>query len=49
MNDIMITLPDTIQPNLLLPDPALLQVYKDKQNRTIWMLGEIGDEVYDWG
>lgn len=48
MDDIMITLPETINPNLQLPDPALIQIYRDRQNRTIWMLDEIGEEVYDW-
>lgn len=48
MDDIMITLPETIKPNLQLPDPALVQIYRDRQNRIIWMLGEVGDEVYDW-
>ena len=48
MDDIMITLPETIKPNLELPDPVLIQIYRDRQNRVIWMLGEVGDEVYDW-
>lgn len=48
MDDIMITLPSTINPNLELPDPALIQIYRDRENRVIWMLEEIGDEVYDW-
>ena len=48
MDDITISLPETIKPNLELPDPALIQIYRDRQNRVIWMLDEIGDEVYDW-
>lgn len=48
MDDILINLPETIKPNLELPDPALIQIYRDRQNRVIWMLDEIGDEVYDW-
>lgn len=48
MDDIMITLPQTINPNLELPDPSLLQIYRDRENRVIWMLGEIGEEVFDW-
>lgn len=43
-----IRLPKTINENYSLPDPSLLQIYKDRENRVIWMLGEIGDEVYDW-
>lgn len=46
--DIMIKLPETVKPNLLLPDPALVQIYKDRQNRVIWMLDEVDDEVFDW-
>lgn len=48
MDDILITLPKTINPNMELPDPALIQLYRDKENRVIWMLDEIGDEVFDW-
>lgn len=48
MDDILITLPKTINPNLQLPDPAIISIYRDRENRTIWMLDEIGDEVYDW-
>lgn len=48
MDDITITLPQTINPNLELPDPALIQIYRDRENRVIWMLDEIGDEVFDW-
>lgn len=48
MDDILITLPKNINPNLELPDPALIQLYKDRQNRVIWMLEEIGEEVFDW-
>lgn len=48
MDDIMITLPKTINPNMQLPDPTLVQLYRDRENRVIWMLDEIGDEVFDW-
>lgn len=48
MDDIMITLPKTINPNMQLPDPTLIQLYRDRENRVIWMLDEIGDEVFDW-
>lgn len=43
-----IRLPKTINENYSLPDPSLLQIYKDRENRVIWMLGDVGDEVYDW-
>lgn len=48
MDDIIVTLPQTIKPNMELPDPALIQIYRDRENRVIWMLGEIGEEVFDW-
>jgi len=48
MDDILITLPKNINPNMSLPDPALIQIYKDRENRVIWMLDEIGEEVFDW-
>lgn len=47
-NSIEIVLPDTVNENLQLPDPILLQFYRDRANRTIWILNEINDEVYDW-
>lgn len=47
-SDIQINLPSTINPTLQLPDPLLLQIYEDREYRTIWMLDEVGDEAYDW-
>lgn len=46
--DFQIVLPETVKENLLLPDPILLQLYQDKQDRVIWMLEEVGEEGYDW-
>lgn len=48
MDDITINLPSTINPTLKLPDPVLIQIYRDRENRVIWMLDRIGEEVYDW-
>lgn len=48
MEDFTIELPKSPNPTLALPDPTLLQIYRDRENRTIWMLEEVGDEVYDW-
>lgn len=48
MDDIMIALPRNINPNLQLPDPTLLQIYRDRETRTIWMLDEVGEESFDW-
>lgn len=47
-DDLVIQLPQSVDPNLQLPDPQLLSFYEDKQNRIIWALKEIGDESYDW-
>lgn len=47
-DNIYITLPKTVNPNLELPDPLLLDYYQNKENRTIWVLDEIGEEAYDW-
>ena len=47
-NEILFQLPETVKPNLMLPDPDLLSIYEDRQNRTLWMLKEVGDESYDW-
>ena len=33
MDDIMITLPKTVDPTLQLPDPSLVQIYRDRENR----------------
>lgn len=43
-----IVLPELVNPNYSLPDPALLQVYKDKYNRILWMLDEVEQESFDW-
>lgn len=48
MDDIVVALPKMINPTLQLPDPELLQIYRDRENRVIWMLGEIGEETFDW-
>ena len=48
MEQIAVVLPKTIKENLQLPDPALVQIYRDRENRTIWMLDEVDDEVFDW-
>ena len=46
--NVEIVLPELVNPNYSLPDPALLQVYKDKYNRVLWMLDEVEQEVFDW-
>lgn len=48
MDELTITLPECINPNLALPDPALLQIYEDRQNRIIWALESVDEQVYDW-
>lgn len=48
MKDISILIPKSVNPTLELPDPELVSIYKDKENRVIWMLGEIGEECFEW-
>lgn len=48
MDDIFVSLPRTINPTLQLPDPELLEIYRDRENRVIWMLGEVDEEAFDW-
>lgn len=44
-----ILLPQNIKENYALPDPALLQIYEDRQNRVLWLLGDVSEEGgYDW-
>ena len=43
-----IKLPKICDPTLQLPDPELLDQYRDDENRTIWLLGEIDDVVFDY-
>lgn len=46
--DIQILLPDSARTSYELPDPELLQYYRDYDNRIIWALGEVNDNAYDW-
>lgn len=48
MEELQIQIPESVDPSLQLPDPSLLQYYQDKQNRVIWMLGEVNDAAFDW-
>lgn len=43
-----IKLPKIIDPTLQLPDPELLDQYRDDENRVIWLLGEIDNVIYDY-
>lgn len=45
---IEIVLPDSASTNYDLPDPNLVQYYRDYDNRTIWALNEVGDNAFDW-
>lgn len=48
MDNFTITLPRTVNPNMQLPDPELLQIYEDRANRVIWLLEEVSSESYEW-
>lgn len=41
-----VTIPQNVA-NLHLPDPNLLQYYKDKEKRVFWILGAVDDSLYD--
>lgn len=45
-NDFTIRIPSLAKETMPLPDPELLQFYRDCENRVIWLIDEIGDEVY---
>lgn len=47
MQDILVALPEELE-NLHLPDPGLLQYYKDEQDRVLWIEGEINESLYDF-
>lgn len=47
--EVEILLPQSIKENYSLPDPALLQIYEDRSNRILWLLGDVSEEQgYDW-
>ena len=47
--ELEILLPKSVNENYSLPDPALLQIYEDRSNRMLWLLGNVSeDEGYDW-
>jgi len=47
MSEVVIAIPQTAKETMSLPDPDLLQYYKDMENRVIWITGEINDSIYD--
>lgn len=47
-NSIEIKLPKICDPTLQLPDPELLDLYRDDENRVIWLLGEVDEQIYDY-
>lgn len=38
---------NNVDPNLQLPDPSLLQYYHDFANRTLWVEGEVNENMLD--
>ena len=46
MEQLAIAIPDQIE-NLSLPNPELLQFYKDVENRIIWIDGEIDESLFE--
>ena len=49
MEDLInVLIPKSANPNLALPDPELLTVYRGVENRVIWILDEIDATAFDW-
>lgn len=46
MEQLAIAIPNSIE-NLSLPNPELLQFYKDVENRSIWIEGEIDESLFE--
>lgn len=46
MEQLAIAIPNSIE-NLSLPNPELLQFYKDVENRIIWIEGEIDESLFE--
>ena len=46
MEQLAIAIPDQIE-NLSLPNPELLQFFKDVENRVIWIEGEIDESLFE--
>lgn len=44
----VIQLPEGCDPNLQLPNPGLLDYYRDDAARTIWLIGEVNEKCYDF-
>lgn len=44
----IINIPEKCKPTLQLPDPGLLDYYRDEEHRTIWLLNEVGTNCYDF-
>lgn len=40
-------LKDIVDPTLALPDPSLVQYYKDLENRVIWLADEVDEDLLD--
>ncbi len=43
-----IKIPKFCDPSLQLPDPELLEYYRDEETRTIWLLDSIDEHCYDY-
>lgn len=47
MSEIIIPIPQMAKETMQLPDPSLLQFYRDYENRVYWLIGEVDDCTYD--
>lgn len=46
--EINIKFPTSVDPNLQLPSPLLLDYYKDEAARVIWLVGEVDESIYNY-
>lgn len=46
MPELLVAVPQAVE-NLQLPNPELLQFYKDEKDRTIWIEGEIDESLFE--
>lgn len=47
MSEVVIAIPNTAKETMSLPDPTLLQYYKDMESRLLWLTGEVNEDTYD--
>ena len=46
MPELLVAVPQAVE-NLQLPNPELLQFYQDEKDRTLWIEGEIDENLFE--